>query len=95
MAPNRRERRRNRKAPSSITSSGAPDPLLRLEPLPPGILAAAVAVGVVGYWFLAQGSISAAPVLLVIAYLILLPLALVLPARGGRGKGEDSSSGQS
>lgn len=31
-----------------------------------------------GYWFLAQGSITAAPLLLVLAYVVLLPLAIIL-----------------
>ena len=92
MASKRRERRRGRKAPA--TGTGGSDPLLRLGPLNYGLLVAAVAVGLVGFWFLGQGSISAAPVLLVIAYLILLPLALILPARAGRGKSGDSASGR-
>ena len=33
---------------------------------------------VLGYWFLAGGSITAAPLLLVLGYVILLPLALIL-----------------
>ena len=32
----------------------------------------------VGYWLLAQGSITAAPLLLVLAYIVLLPLAIIL-----------------
>ena len=31
-----------------------------------------------GYWLLAQGSITAAPLLLVLGYVVLLPLALIL-----------------
>jgi hypothetical protein len=31
-----------------------------------------------GYWFLASGSITAAPLLLVLGYVVLLPLALIL-----------------
>jgi uncharacterized membrane protein len=30
-----------------------------------------------GYWLLAQGSITAAPILLVLAYVVLLPLAII------------------
>jgi len=30
-----------------------------------------------GYWLLAQGSITAAPLLLVLAYAVLLPLAII------------------
>ncbi|HSH76786.1 MAG TPA: hypothetical protein VLA09_13945 [Longimicrobiales bacterium] len=32
---------------------------------------------VVGYWLLAQGSITAAPLLLVLAYVVLLPMAII------------------
>jgi hypothetical protein len=31
-----------------------------------------------GYWLLAKGSITAAPLLLVLAYIVLLPLAIIL-----------------
>ena len=31
-----------------------------------------------GYWLLAQGSITAAPLLLVLAYVVLIPLAIIL-----------------
>ena len=31
-----------------------------------------------GYWLLARGSITAAPLLLVLAYIVLLPLAIIL-----------------
>ena len=30
-----------------------------------------------GYWLLAQGSITAAPLLLVLAYVVLIPLAII------------------
>ena len=30
-----------------------------------------------GYWLLAQGSITAAPLLLVVAYVVLLPMAII------------------
>lgn len=44
-----------------------------------GILGlAGLLVIVLGYALLAQGSITAAPLLLVLGYLVLLPLALVL-----------------
>jgi hypothetical protein len=33
---------------------------------------------VLGYWLLAGGSITAAPLLLVLGYVVLLPLALIL-----------------
>ena len=31
-----------------------------------------------GYWLLSQGSITAAPLLLVLGYVVLLPLAIIL-----------------
>ena len=44
-----------------------------------GILGAAgLAALVVGYWQLSLGSITAAPLLLVLGYVVLLPLALIL-----------------
>lgn len=33
---------------------------------------------IAGYWLLAQGSITAAPILLVVGYVVLLPLAVIL-----------------
>jgi hypothetical protein len=43
-----------------------------------GILAAAGVVCLtLGYWLLAQGSITAAPLLLVLAYVVLLPMAII------------------
>ena len=39
---------------------------------------AGLAVVALGYWLLAQGSITAAPLLLVLGYVILLPLAIIL-----------------
>jgi len=43
-----------------------------------GILAAAGLVCLsAGYWLLAQGSITAAPLLLVLAYVVLLPMAII------------------
>jgi len=41
------------------------------------LAAAGVATLVLGYWLLAQGSITAAPLLLVLAYVVLLPLAII------------------
>ena len=44
-----------------------------------GVLAAAgVAAIVVGYWLLAQGSVTAAPLLLILGYVVLMPLAIIL-----------------
>jgi hypothetical protein len=40
-------------------------------------VAAAITIGL-GYWLLSQGSIAAAPILLVIGYVVLAPLAVLL-----------------
>lgn len=40
-------------------------------------LAGVVAIGL-GYWLLADGSITAAPMLLVLGYVVLIPLAIIL-----------------
>jgi hypothetical protein len=39
-------------------------------------VAAAATIGL-GYWLLSQGSITAAPILLVIGYVVLAPLAIL------------------
>lgn len=38
---------------------------------------AGLAVVTAGYWMLAQGSITAAPILLVLGYVVLLPMAII------------------
>jgi len=43
-----------------------------------GLLVGAVAVLALGYHLLAKGSTTAAPILLVVGYCILLPLGLIL-----------------
>ncbi|MDT8340706.1 MAG: hypothetical protein RQ751_04270 [Longimicrobiales bacterium] len=39
--------------------------------------AAGLAALVAGYWLLSQGSVTAAPLLLVLGYVVLLPLAII------------------
>jgi hypothetical protein len=51
---------------------------LRYTPVNALLAAAGLATLTLGYWLLAQGSITAAPLLLVLAYVILLPLAIIL-----------------
>lgn len=65
---------------------------MRMEPLHVGLLAAGILVAVLGYWLLARDSISAAPILLLLAYLLLIPVGLALPARGEQ-KGDRDRSG--
>ena len=50
------------------------------------VLAAAVVSIVVGYVLLDRGSVTAAPILLVLGYVVLLPTGLLL---GYRGAGEE------
>ena len=39
--------------------------------------AAGIVCLTLGYWLLARGSITAAPILLVLAYVVLLPMAII------------------
>ena len=49
------------------------------------LFAAAMVVIIVGFFALAKGSITWAPILLVVGYCILLPLALILKGRPDEG----------
>lgn len=66
-----------KKARKSKTGAAQPAALkfTRVNALLGGAGLVAVALG---YWLLAQGSITAAPLLLVLAYVVLLPLAIIL-----------------
>lgn len=54
------------------------------------LLLGGVVVAIAGFWVLSTGSINLAPTLLVVAYLILIPVALALP-RKQKGAGSESS----
>jgi uncharacterized membrane protein len=54
-----------------------PEPTLRFTRQNAAIAAAGIASLAAGYWLLAQGSITAAPILLVLAYVVLLPMAII------------------
>lgn len=56
------------------------------------VLGLAVVAIVVGYVLLDRGSVTAAPVLLVVGYVILIPLALLLGYRRLGGAGEEGAS---
>lgn len=45
--------------------------------VPLAVGGAGVALAILGFWLVAQGSITAAPLLLILAYLVLIPIALV------------------
>ena len=61
------------------TSAASPGPSsLRFSTVNLAFGVAGLVALVLGYWLLAGGSITAAPLLLVLGYVILLPLALIL-----------------
>jgi len=76
MSRKRRERTRDQAIPGPASSTGARDdaPFTRQGAI---FGALGLATVVAGFVFLAQGSISIAPVLLVIGFLVFFPLALV------------------
>ena len=55
----------------------APTPALRFTKVNALLGAAGLVCLTLGYWLLAQGSITAAPLLLVLAYVVLLPMAII------------------
>lgn len=76
----KRASRRGKKAATSRAETRTPDGTAALQfGRVNAILGAAGVVSlVVGYALLAQGSITAAPLLLVLGYVVLLPLAIIL-----------------
>ncbi len=69
-----RVRRRSRRpAPSGGTAG---EVVAGLTPLGIGLGLAGVVITILGLWLTAQGDITAAPLLLVLAFLVLFPLAL-------------------
>jgi hypothetical protein len=54
-----------------------PAPALRFTTENAILAAAGIVCLALGYWLLARGSITAAPLLLVLAYVVLLPLAII------------------
>lgn len=59
------------------------DDFFGFGPLNAGLFLVALLLIVVGYVFLSRGSVTAAPVLLVLGYAVVLPMAIVI--RTGRG----------
>ncbi len=53
-------------------------PSLHFSPVNLGVGAAGLVALGLGYWLLAGGSITLAPLLLVLGYVVLLPLAIIL-----------------
>ena len=62
----------------SVTGSADPQAPLSFSAVNAGLAAAGLLSIVIGYVLLAQGSITAAPLLLVLGYVVLLPLAIIL-----------------
>ena len=60
------------------SSTSAPQPSLRFSRVNAILGAAGLLALVLGYLLLADGSITAAPLLLVLGYVVLVPLALIL-----------------
>jgi len=54
----------------------------------------ALAVIVVGYLFLARGSITIAPILLVLGYCVLVPVAIIFRPRRRRDSGPEAARGK-
>jgi len=82
-------RNRGRRAEAQKRPSG-PDRRLKLGPLHLLLVGGGVLVAVVGFWVLSTGSITTAPILLVLAYLVLIPVGLALPSQ--QKKGDRTSS---
>jgi hypothetical protein len=66
---------------------GTRDPWFGLGPLNFALFGAALVAIVVGYWFLDRGSVTAAPVLLVLGYAVLFPAGLLLGRGGEENRG--------
>jgi uncharacterized membrane protein len=58
------------------------------------LLVAGIVVVMIGYLFLGKGSITAAPVLLVLGYCVIIPLSIILWVKkpDGEGKPDDTTS---
>ena len=56
----------------------APEPSLRFSKVNLGLALGALAAIVLGFFVLGRGSITLAPVLLVVGYVVLLPLAIII-----------------
>ena len=65
------------------------DPGLVWGPLNSVLLALGLALLVVGFWTLTRGSLTLAPVCLVLGYVVFIPASLLL-----RGRGQDPAQAQ-
>lgn len=83
MSQRKRDRRPERPAPRrraerTQRSAVDRDPHLVFGPVQGVVLAVGVVVAGVAFWVLSTGSITVAPLLLVLGYLVLIPLGLSL-----------------
>lgn len=65
-------------AKKTSTGSDSARTSLKFTRVNAALAVAGLGVMTLGYWLLARGSITAAPLLLVLAYVVLLPLAIIL-----------------
>ncbi len=59
------------------TAKTARPPAIKFTKVNAILGAAGLVTLTLGYWLLAEGSITAAPILLVLAYIVLLPMAII------------------
>jgi hypothetical protein len=64
--------------PRTTSTPTTPAPSLRFSPVNLGLAGAGLVSLVLGYWLLAGGSVTLAPLLLVLGYVVLFPLAIIL-----------------
>jgi hypothetical protein len=64
-------------ASARSTTNEADTQSLRFGPVNLVLAMAGIAALVAGYWLLARGSITVAPILLVLGYVVLLPMAII------------------
>ncbi len=73
----RKERQGKKKGSPTTGTRTSTEEAPGLTPMGMGLGAGGVIIAILGFWLLTQGSITAAPILLVLAYLVLIPLALI------------------
>jgi len=77
-------RNRGRRVQAQKRPSG-PDRRLKLGPVHLLLVGGGVLLAVLGFWVLSTGSITTAPLLLVLAYLVLIPVGVALPSQEKKG----------
>jgi hypothetical protein len=87
MATRRRERRGRDPARRPRPDGGTTGPVggFAFTPWSLGVGGIGLLLAVVAFTLVARGDITLAPLLLVVAYLIIFPIALVMRDRGSRG----------